>query len=154
MARKSSSQKGASMVEFALVLPLLLLILFGIIEFGVMIYDKSVITNASREGARRAIVYRADPNNNFQYSPLNVGQVTAEVNNYLQGRLISLQGPAAATVSVAWPTSPTGDPLVEVQVTYVYNFFILPNITALPFIGGALGGPVTLTAVARMRMEG
>ena len=50
-----SNQNGAAMVEFAIVLPLLLILVFGIIEFGVMFYDKAVITNASREGARAGI---------------------------------------------------------------------------------------------------
>ena len=60
MRSKFSSQKGASAVEFALVLPLLMLILFGIIEFGLLMYNKAMITNASREGARRGIVYRVN----------------------------------------------------------------------------------------------
>ena len=63
MRSKSSSQKGASAVEFALILPLLMLILFGIIEFSLLMYNKAMITNASREGARRGIVYRVDPSN-------------------------------------------------------------------------------------------
>jgi len=49
-------QRGAAVVEFAIVLPLLLLVLFGIIEFGFIMYDKHIITNASREGARYGIV--------------------------------------------------------------------------------------------------
>ena len=49
-------QKGAAVVEFAIVLPLLLVILFGIIEFGLLMYNKHIITNASREGARYGIV--------------------------------------------------------------------------------------------------
>jgi Flp pilus assembly protein TadG len=53
---KLRETKGASMVEFALVLPILILILFGIIEFGILIYNQQVITNASREGARYGIV--------------------------------------------------------------------------------------------------
>ena len=43
-------------VEFALVLPVLLLILFGIINFGTLMYDQAVITNAAREGARWASI--------------------------------------------------------------------------------------------------
>ncbi len=46
------NQTGSAAVEFALVLPLLLLILFGTIEYGILMYDQSVITNAAREGAR------------------------------------------------------------------------------------------------------
>ena len=40
-------QRGAALVEFTLVVPLLLMILFGIIEFSVLLYDKAVVTNAS-----------------------------------------------------------------------------------------------------------
>ena len=53
--KKINNQNGAAMVEFAIVLPLLLILICGVIEFGVMFYDKAVITNASREGARAGI---------------------------------------------------------------------------------------------------
>jgi Flp pilus assembly protein TadG len=49
-------EEGAAAIEFALLLPLLMLILFGIIEFGLVLYNQEVITNASREGARYGIV--------------------------------------------------------------------------------------------------
>ena len=56
MLRKGlRSQDGGALVEFAVVLPLLLLILFGFIESGILIYNKQVVTNASREVARAAI---------------------------------------------------------------------------------------------------
>ena len=56
MRIKFASQKGAAMVEFALILIPLLLITFGIIEFGLLMYNQQVLTNASREGARAGIV--------------------------------------------------------------------------------------------------
>ena len=56
MRIKFASQKGAAMVEFALILIPLLLITFGIIEFGMFMYNQQVLTNASREGARAGIV--------------------------------------------------------------------------------------------------
>jgi hypothetical protein len=49
-------QKGAAAVEFAIVLPLLVVLVFGMIEFGILYYNQQVITNASREGARAGIV--------------------------------------------------------------------------------------------------
>lgn len=49
-------EKGAALVEMAISLTLLLLILFGIIEFGRVFYIKNSLTNAAREGARRASV--------------------------------------------------------------------------------------------------
>ncbi len=55
---KIKSENGASAVEFALVLPLLLVLVFGIIEFSIFLYDKAVITNASREGAQAGDVAR------------------------------------------------------------------------------------------------
>ena len=45
------------MVEFAIVLPLLLMLIFGMIEFSVMLYDKAMLTNATREGARFGILF-------------------------------------------------------------------------------------------------
>ena len=50
------NQKGAALLEFAIILPFLLVLVFGMIEFGLIAYNKQVITNASREGARWAIV--------------------------------------------------------------------------------------------------
>jgi Flp pilus assembly protein TadG len=49
-------QYGVVAVEFAILAPLLFLILFGIINWGVLLFDKAVITNAAREGARWAAI--------------------------------------------------------------------------------------------------
>ena len=50
------SEEGAQLVEFALVLPLLLLVVLGIAEFGFMFQRYEVVTNAAREGARMAVL--------------------------------------------------------------------------------------------------
>ena len=52
----SSRQDGAAAVEFALLLPLLILLLFGFIQFGTAFNTKIQATNAAREGARMAVV--------------------------------------------------------------------------------------------------
>src|SRR5437762_11141279 len=49
------SQRSQSMVEFALIAPVLLLLLFGIIDFGRLIYIYSTLNQAVNEGARMAI---------------------------------------------------------------------------------------------------
>ena len=51
------SEKGQAMVEFALVLPLLLILLCGIIDFGWLYYNQITLNNAAREGARYAVIY-------------------------------------------------------------------------------------------------
>lgn len=52
----TGEEQGAAVVEFALVLPLLLMIIFGIIEFGRLFWVKEILTYAAREGGRAAIV--------------------------------------------------------------------------------------------------
>jgi len=52
-----ANQKGAVAVEFAMLAPLLLLIIGGIIDFGHAYYIKQVVTNASREGARYGVTF-------------------------------------------------------------------------------------------------
>ena len=58
-AKIFKSQKGTSIVEFAIILPLLIILIFGMVEYSVLFYDKAVITNASREGARSTVLTRA-----------------------------------------------------------------------------------------------
>ena len=53
------AQSGLAMVEAAIILPVFLLVMFAIMEFGIVLYDKAVITNASREAARSGIALRS-----------------------------------------------------------------------------------------------
>ena len=98
------NEKGAAIVEFAIILPLLLLLVFGMIEFSLLMYNKAMITNASREGARRGIVYRVTYNSDtkkMEYDPLAEGQIQAEVTSYLSNHLITFSSTS---------TPPTIDP--------------------------------------------
>lgn len=63
MARRKRVERGASLVEFALVLPLLMLFLFGIVQFGIAYDMKQSINSAAREGARAAAI----PDNDFAH---------------------------------------------------------------------------------------
>jgi len=49
---KSDSERGAAAVEFALILPVFIILLFGIIEFGAAYNAQILVTNAAREAAR------------------------------------------------------------------------------------------------------
>ena len=55
---RSSNERGQTLVEFAALLPVLCLLLFGIIQFGVVFHDYLTVTDASRVGARKAAVSR------------------------------------------------------------------------------------------------
>ena len=55
---RTSDERGQTLVEFAALLPVLCLLLFGIIQFGVVFHDYLTVTDASRVGARKAAVSR------------------------------------------------------------------------------------------------
>jgi Flp pilus assembly protein TadG len=147
------SQKGTAVVEFAVILPLLLLIVFGIVEFGLIFYNQAILTNASREGARRAIVYRTDGSNNRIYSGTAIEDA---VNQYLYTdypetnnlRLVTF----GADNLVIDPDGADGDQLISqgdyilVTVQYDYNFLLLPSFAGLP-------ESITLTGKTSMRAE-
>ena len=54
--RRRRGRRGAAIVEFAVVLPLLMLILFGILEYGYLFFVQQTLTNAAREGCRIAVL--------------------------------------------------------------------------------------------------
>lgn len=138
------SQRGGSMVEFALILPILIILLFGIIEFGILIYNQQVLTNAAREGARRGIV---------QDTPrIQQPEIYQTVQDYAANHLITLsttKPTPAVNVTVNGSAGVCGafaDNL-SVNVTYSYSFMVIPN-----FITG-IGNPYQLTSVSVMKCE-
>ena len=139
LIEKIKNEKGAALVEFAIVLPLLLMLVFGMIEFSIMFYDKAVITNASREGARAGIVY------DFP-ARISTGDIETIVGNYCGGRLITFGSTNQETTTVIGPCINAGD-TITVTVTYPYDFLVLPNFVT------TLTGPMDLSAVTIMRCE-
>lgn len=136
------------MVEFALVLPLFIAILFGIITFGIMAYNQVVITNASREGARAGIVsVVAGVTTSQTTSPCTrtasatpgtstAGALaTCVANSYLINNLITF-GSTASSASVTQSSSgtcstpPTNTCLLTVNISYPYTgIYVLGAIT-------------------------
>ena len=144
MVMKLRNQKGAAAVEFAIVLSLLLLLVFGIIEFGLLLYDKAVLTNASREGARFGIVLRTP-----RYTDAEIQNV---VTTYCSNYLITFGGPTTVQVPAPiWTDTDgsldrnIGDDL-EVTVTYAYKFLLIPKFISIT-------DPKTLTAKTLMKYE-
>lgn len=135
------NQRGAAAVEFAIVLPLLMMILFGIIEFATILYDKAMITNASREGARAGIVWRPT-----EPERLSVGEIQAVVNNYLQDHLVNFGSSSLPVVTVSGAGNVENQPLT-VTVSYRYDFLVLPKFAESLDLG------IDLSARTIMRME-
>ncbi|ACC74922.1 TadE/TadG family type IV pilus assembly protein [Paraburkholderia phymatum] len=134
-----TSQRGAAAVEFAIVLPLLLLILFGIVELGIGLYDKAMITNASREGARAGVLLRT-PKPTTQ-------DITNVVLAYCQNYLVTFGSSNTPTVSVPSGVGGTFGTPLTVTVSYQYSGLGLGAMLS------ALTGPITMTATTVMNNE-
>ncbi|MDH3346639.1 MAG: pilus assembly protein [Desulfobulbaceae bacterium] len=137
------SQEGVSAVEFALVLPLLMFIIFGIIEFSILLFDYAVIINASREGARAGIVH-------VHESYVSDEEIETVVLQYTAGRLINLGSPGEEP-AIPLPLSRVNGDLT-VTVNYTYDFLIFPDLSAL-LGSNAFDGDIDITGQTIMRME-
>ena len=131
-------QKGAAAVEFAIIAPLLFTIVFGIIEFGLLFYDKQIITNASREGARHGILWGPT-------RPTDA-EIVAKVNTYTSNNLVTFGGMVTPTTTILRGGNNPGDALT-VTVSYDYDFLLLPNFVT------ALSNVTTINGVTVMRLE-
>jgi Flp pilus assembly protein TadG len=129
LSRLSGNQRGQAVVEFALVLPLLLLLVFGATEFSRAWLAMNTISAASREGCRLAVVTGPD-----------VAAVTARVNDVCAAGRVT---PTNITV-----TGPGVDPERRVTVTVECDFQVIPGT-----ILGTFSGTIPLRTQAVMRHE-
>lgn len=133
------SERGTSSVELALVLPVFLFLVFGLIELSVALYDQAVLVNASREGARAGIVLR-----NPKLSTAEIQQV---VLNYTAGGLISLGASVDPVVTVTQSSPAVFPNPLTVKVAYTYTGLGLGSLMS------ALTQPVVLSASSTMINE-
>lgn len=136
-------QKGLAIVEAAIILPLFLVLMFGIIELGIVLYDKAVITNASREAARSGIALKSPK--------LTTDDIEQVAIDYCTDNLINFD---AANLDVnADQSAPAnfGTPLI-VAVQYDYHNMVLGNLLSL-LSGGTFPDPLVLSAQTTMNNE-
>jgi hypothetical protein len=115
-------EKGAAALEFAIVLPVLVLLALGICQFGILFYNQQVIINASREAARAGIVQRTHDDGS-QYETWEIeAMLDGIVQNYVSGRLITIGGGGTLGVASDGVKGNFGEDL-WVAVTYDYQFF-------------------------------
>ena len=140
-----SSESGQALPEFALVLPLLLLLLFGMLDFGKAFNYWIDTTQITSEGARYAAVNRKpDPlDASSLQQQLKLQGNTAELRD---GGTDSVVAPAEVCVEFPNGTSNAGDP-VTVRMTFTYHW--------LPFLGTQIDGltDTTVSSTATMRLE-
>ena len=88
------AEKGQAMVEFALVLPLLLALLCGIVDFGWLYYNQITLNNAAREGARYAVIHydpaedwKGDAEDRMMGSMVGVSSAVAIVSDPIEQQI-------------------------------------------------------------------
>jgi Flp pilus assembly protein TadG len=147
--RVKHSRPGQALVEFALVVPILLLLVFGIIEFARAWQTYQTLTDAAREGARRAVVRTA--------SSANTAEAAAAMQEVADSVKASLRraslDPGRATVNPSVPAGEffpgsTGIP-VTVQIDYQFQFIVIGRL-----IGWTTGQDrITFSTSSVMRKE-
>ena len=138
-ARQRRNLAGMAMVEFVIILPILLMLVFAIIEFGVLFGRWQTLSNAAREGARIAVVYRSD---------CSVSDVEAEVRDrvkdYASPLGIVLDDGDIAVDGVCGNSTTSS----TVTVTLPYTFKVLPGFAA------SVSPTIDLVGNSVMRNEG
>jgi len=158
MFRKLRSKDGQAVLEFAYVLPFVMIIVLGIIEFGILFYDQAVVTGASREGARVGIVFQKDSEGNYWSEAEMLAAVQQTVNDYLQGRLISFGSIDSVETTATrsgnvytggidyYEYNPGSIGTLEVAVAYQHDYLAVPD-----FLGW--GDSIDISARTTMRLE-
>ena len=153
--QSTHNQRGVTALEFTIIAPLVFVLIFGMIEFGCYFYDRALITNACREGARAGVVF-------VPHQTLGdvTARVTAAVNYYLGvdpspwPKLIYFGSPTPAP-QIPQPTIITGtngsNDILRVEVKWRYDFLVLPNFKNLGW--GGLDSTMDINAVSEMMLE-
>jgi Flp pilus assembly protein TadG len=130
--------RGASAVEFALVVPLLLAVLFSIIDLGFAINRYTVLNNAAREGVRAA---------SLSASKSEVDKVVNDSLSDLKGKVtvtVSCKTPLGGTCA-SWDANRTSGGVAVVTATYQHAW--------LTPMGKAVSSSLTLSKTSQMRIE-
>jgi Flp pilus assembly protein TadG len=134
-------QAGVALVEFALVLPILLLLLLGMLDFGKAFNYWIDQTHLANEGARWAVVNK-NPGTGTLQEYIRDQATTPELRN---GGTSSVPGPVQVCISFPNGASTVGDPVL-VTVSATYNW--------LPFLGDRVGvAQTTISGSSTMRLE-
>ena len=129
---RTTRRRGQALVEFALIAPILILLIMGIVEFGRIFSAQQTVTNASREGARTGIL----PNSS-----------TTDVSNTVSS-FMSTAGLTATPTVTCTNVGPTVQSGAPTSVTVSYTLPILTG-TIIPGIGES----IDLTHTTVMRHE-
>ena len=127
-------ERGNVAVELALGMPLLLLLIGGMIDLGLLFWEQHVLTNATREGAR--VAAKAQDTGTAVTAKMTQSQVQQIVQDYLDNfALKNLDGSplvlSGNKFSYSWTTTGSGTILTVTLNQIPYRMMLLPNARAL-----------------------
>ena len=136
-------EEGAALMEAALTLPIMLLVCIGVLEFGRAYQAWQVVTNASREGARVAVL------------PAVTDEAVIErVKTYLENGALNKAADANVVVTTETVTlGGTNAPAARVRVEYPFEFMVLQGVAKLVVSNSTAGEAFTMVASTVMRNE-
>ena len=145
-ARRRPADRGAAAVEMALVLPLLLFLVFGIVDFGRMLNAQIVLTEAAREGARAEALHQSPGTRVTDATPNLKGTASTVPQCQSSGGDPPLcwayQNPTSSPGKC--PDPPGADDDAGIQTRYTFTF-VTPIYGIAVLFGGNIGGDVKLT---------
>jgi len=154
--RTNKVTAGQSLVEFALVFPLFILLMMGLFDIGRAVFYLSTLNTAVREGTRLAIVqpdcdYLSDPGNceggYLETYPLNCASAISTANikicNEINNKFFTVGNLSTSAITINHTVSSTGDPEINIGIDYLFRP-ITPGI--------ALMGDLTMHVNSHMLM--
>ena len=134
--RGTRAESGASAIEFALVAPILLAMIFGIMDSGRAVFTQAVIHFAAQEAARWAVVHPP-----ASTSATDIALHEAAIEQEVEDHLILISPNNVATVTaIAAPDPATNTRTISINVSYNFEWM-------LPYIDQGFG-PIVLTATS------
>ena len=143
----SAKERGAALVEFAIVAMLFMFFVYAIAVFGILLSTKNSVTHAAAEGARSALTVSDLPAATLDAR--RVTQATTTVASSLTGSLGSHYSPSDVTASIAGCDNPA-DTHKCITVTITYPWSSRPIVPMFPGMGLATPDNVRATAVVRL----
>lgn len=138
---RTRREDGAALIETAFVLPIMLLVCVGILEFGRAYQTWQVLTNAAREGARISILAEKTDED-----------VIAAVRSYMSNGGLPQSATAQVNINRNIEIGPNSGSRIEVN--YPFSFMVLNGVIRLITPSSNTGAPLTMQSVALMRNEG
>jgi len=138
--KRIREEKGTALLEAAVTMPIILLISVGIFEFGRAYQTQQVLVNASREGARLAVIEGSSDT-----------AVYNRVNDYVKAGGLKALDPGDVDIkrSVAF----AGTTASSVAINYKFEFMVLNPVIRLISPTSTTGGPGIMKASTLMRNE-